>query len=149
MLDQSIIDIAHKLASTQVEWCEENHKIYDFQDDFTGMCAIASFNILNEYLLKYKNIFKMEICYNKKHCFNLINDCLVVDATAKQFSSNFKPYVVDYYRDFINGLVYLDINDYWKITRKFKSKTNFIKRLELDYWPENQKPNTYMNMVEV
>lgn len=140
----NLIDVANELAENTFEWCQLNRDKFLLPKSLTGMCAIGSAKAQKEYSKKYKNKFKMEVCYNKKHCFNIINDSIILDVTASQFGIKDKnivdKYIVDEYGKFQFKLIDAKLSNHWKIVRKFKTISNLIKHLEDEYWPSEQIP---------
>ena len=139
MDNNDIYSIALELAKKVALWNKSTYKKFEFANDLCGMCAISAAKTQNLYLKKYKDQFEMEICYNRRHCFNLINGYLLVDCTAKQFNHYTDyDYIVDNIYDLKEGD--LDGAEHWTVYKKYKSISGLIERMKKDGWIHYQIP---------
>lgn len=125
-IDQ-VISIARRVR----KWAERtnNRRVWPFNDDLCGMCAIASVKLFKE--LNAAGITNARICENDEHCF-IIWHGYIIDVTATQFGFTNEPITV---------IKVKDVDSYyrfWKAKRVFKCVKKYVEHQRI-HWPGDQR----------
>lgn len=115
-----------KIALQVRQWCEKVNNDYNlFDDDFAGMCGIASVYLYKQ--LK-KHGMRPKIVENNAHCF-IVCEGYIVDVTATQFG---------YRRVFVEEFNQAEHDgSWWSIERTFTNLKKFAKHQNKS-WPTDQ-----------
>jgi hypothetical protein len=128
-VNDPVLNKIQAIALKTREWAI-NTRTDDFSEHLAGMCAIASAELFKR--LKAEG-FKPKICFTEEHTFILV-DGLVVDVTATQFGSRYKPVSILPFEEAVEDGVWGMEIEY--STRSLKSAAEFQAEVG---WPKYQR----------